>query len=379
MINAGRAYAMMKDSKIRMASLSIIVLMIIFLNVGQATDANKPTTWAETEIAAAVENHLVPEELQGNYQKDITRGQYVLLALKVFELTGKDVGLTDEQPFSDVSAHHYEKEIIKAFNAGIVKGDGKGNYHPDNLITREEIASLIYNLLKQITPDKDFTVKDYHQFADNSDISDWAMEYINFCFENNILTGYGGNKMAPKDHATIEQSIALLYRIANKENLLAKGVPAPLKLSDNSQTSETPPAEIVDQFVKNYGLDTYNVLANLSQNENIKIMNLREASTALLVSKFNSINMDFVGDEKSLFGMVYDTTDELFTSVFRQLIETFKDPESIVAYFDDKASQMKSNKEIDIYELVNDNCLVMIETKQDEDAQKIYFVTFIQR
>ena len=139
--------------------IAFVSVLMVFTSAATAEDTtadtqNKPSHWAEQEVSEAIEKGLVPKQLQSNYQSNINRSQYVLLALKVFDTTGKDVDIKESRPFNDVLNHEYEQEIVKAFNAGIVKGDGKGNFHPDNFITREEIASLVVNLLMQITPIK---------------------------------------------------------------------------------------------------------------------------------------------------------------------------------------------------------------------------------
>ncbi|WP_252891599.1 S-layer homology domain-containing protein [Thermoclostridium stercorarium] len=211
-------------SRFKKIIVSAIAGMVFFATVNvnalaqASTDTkSQPSHWAEEEISEAIAKGLVPEELQTNYQSNIKRYEYVLLALKVFDKTGKQVNTENEKPFNDVLNHKYEQEIVRAYNAGIIKGDGKGNFFPDNYITRQEIASLVVNLLMRISPEKDFSVKNSYEYSDESEISDWAKYYIDYCFENKILTGYGNNVIDPKGNATIEQSIALLYRLAKNE------------------------------------------------------------------------------------------------------------------------------------------------------------------
>ena len=126
-------------------NISLIAFIAILLSIfGQTSFAtNQPSSWAEPEIYAAIEKKLVPSVLQGNYQTNIKRYEYVLLALEVFNLSGKTAEIADSNPFKDTENHPYEADIIKAYNAGIIKGDGKGNFFPDNNITRQEIASWL--------------------------------------------------------------------------------------------------------------------------------------------------------------------------------------------------------------------------------------------
>jgi len=361
-----------------------VVAVLAFIPVYSAgaaapeTEPDKPSGWAEAEVYAAIQEGLVPEELQGNYQKNITRSHYVLLALKAFNLSGKTAETKEERPFMDTSNNVYEAEIIRAFNAGIVKGDGKGNFFPENFITREEIASLVVNLLKQVSPDKDFTVKGKFEYADGSEISGWAKEYIDVCFENQILTGVGGNRIAPKGNASVEQSIALIYRLSQKEGLLNKHAYGKLKLDSTFNEKDEPDAATVNRFVSIYGEELFNVFRELSENPDISVTDIRGDSITLFLNDENTICMDTVHNEKRLLGMMHDINDELSVSVYKQLMNTFDNPEQGMLLFDEYIEGMKSNEVINIKEDIGEDGDFLIESQQ-EDSKIIYIIRFVQK
>lgn len=357
-----------------LAFIAMIITTIINL-AGQASD--KPSDWAQAEVFAAIDNGLVPEQLQKNYQNHITRYEYVLLALKVFDKTGKSVVVTDKTPFSDTKNHAYETEIIKAYNAGIVKGDGKGHFYPDKFITREEIASLIVNLLKQIAPAKDYTVKNKYTFADSNSIGDWAVYYIDYCYENKILNGYTGNRMDPKGNATIEQSIALLYRLANNEYLL-NSIYGTIEIYDEIAGIKSVDPHIVTSFVENYSIETFTVLKQLSINQNIGIMSLNEKSATLTVNN-NTITINNPDFEKNLIALVHNIHDDLFISAYKQLLSTFEGSEHGLDLFEEYVEKMKANEEIDIFTKVNDTHIFSVETLHDDSGKNSYMISYAQR
>lgn len=359
-------------------NISLIAFIAILLSIfGQTSFAtNQPSSWAEPEIYAAIEKKLVPSVLQGNYQTNIKRYEYVLIALEVFNLSGKTVEIADSNPFKDTENHPYEADIIKAYNAGIIKGDGKGNFFPDNNITRQEIASLVVNLLNQISPDRDFTLKGTYQYADSAQLSDWAVYYVDYCFENGILNGYGGNVMDPLGNATIEQSIALLYRLANTEHLL-ESVYGTLILSDISLEDNTPSVQIVNQFVDCYGIETFNVLKELSNNQNIGIISLWESSTVVAVGD-NTISLNNNDFEKNIFALVHNATDDLLSTAFRQLLTTYDRHLEPLQLFDEYILKMKTNEEINISVQINDTDSFNIETLGESDERLVYKLYFIQ-
>lgn len=356
-----------------LAFLIGVIMMLTFSLTGQA--AEKPSDWAEAEVASAIDHDIVPEQLQKNYQSNIKRSEYVLLALKVFDKTGKSVVIADNTPFSDTKNHTYETEIIRAYNAGIVKGDGKGHFFPDNFITREEIASLVVNLLKQISPDRNYELKSTYQYADRSMIADWATYYIDYCYENKILNGTGNNKMDPKGNATIEQSIALLYRLANSEKLLESAY-GTIQINDETAGSIAADPRTIENFVKNYSVDTFNALKQLSENENIAILSLGGKSTFLSV-KSNTIMLNDEDNQVDLAVLIHDVNDELILSSYKQLLSTFKVSEQGIALFDGYVIKMKANEWIDSYTAINETTGFLVQTLNDVSGKNSYKVTYI--
>lgn len=362
--------------------LAIMVLTIPVYSVGEdgmLSKENRPSDWAEAEVYAAIGADLVPEGLQAHYQENITRSQYVLLALRVFDISGKGPVYNETKPFSDVSGHMQEADIVRAYNAGIVKGDGKGHFFPDNEITREEISSLIVNLLMQISPGKDYTPKNAYEFADGDKISDWAKNYIYYCFENEILRGTGNNeqgiaKMSPKDGATIEQSIILLYRLANKEGLLNKPDYGTIRLYPEEEDVD---AETVEQFVSTFGESTFNTMKELSQNENIEVRDMRGESITMKISDTNTINLDQKKFEKNLFGLFFDINDETSVKAYKQLMKTFDESEEGLKLFDEYLPRLKEGEQLEVYEEINEKYIFVIKSSVEESGI-VYSISYIE-
>jgi hypothetical protein len=345
---------------------------------GMESKENRPSDWAETEIYAAIEEGLVPEGLQAHYQENITRSQYVLLALRVFDLSGKDLINNEAEPFSDSLNHNLKADITRAYNAGIIKGDGKGHFFPDNEITREEISSLIVNLLMQITPERNFNPKQDYEYADTKEISDWAKNYINYCFENQILNGTGKNeqglaKMAPKGQATIEQSIALLYRLVTKEDLKSKNY-GTIKLSlDNKEVESS----IIEEFVSTFGESTFDTMKELSLTGDVDVSDMRGKSITMIISDFNTINLDQKKFERNLFGLFFDINDEKSINVYKQLMKTFEESEKALKLFEEYLPQLQKGEPIEVYDEIGEDYIFVI-NYSDDDSGIVYSISYVE-
>lgn len=364
----------------RIIVFMVIAGMLTAVPVGalalSSAGTDRPSDWAVEEISDAIENGLVPEELQANYQTNIKRYEYVLLALKVFDKSGKYVNIVNEKPFNDVINHKYEKEIVRAYNAGIVKGDGKGNFFPDAYITRQEIASLVVNLLMQIAPEKDFSVKNSHEYADGDKISDWAKFYIDYCFENKILEGYGNNIIDPTGNATIEQSIALLYRLARNEGLVDASDEQVYGAVDIEDLSE----KIINKFTEEYNAETFNIIKEVSEKEDVDITSFNEKS-ATLSFKYNSISLNSPYFEKNIYAYVHDINEELFVETYKELLlKNFSGGEKGVSLFEQYIEKMKANEIIEVYEQIDETQEFVIQSDKDYTSDKVvYLIGFIQR
>jgi hypothetical protein len=59
--------------------------------------------------------------------------------------------LRNGEPFFDIGEDYpYIKEVKTLKQLGIIKGDGKGYFHPYDFITREEAMLMMYRVVKML-------------------------------------------------------------------------------------------------------------------------------------------------------------------------------------------------------------------------------------
>lgn len=110
--------------------------------------------------------------------------------------------------FSDVKeGRWYTPAICWAASAGVVKGYADGSYGPDDIITREQLALMLYRYAKA-PPAAD----DLSAFVDASAVSPWARDAMAWAVEQGILTGRGGGYLDPRGHATRAETAAMFAR-----------------------------------------------------------------------------------------------------------------------------------------------------------------------
>ena len=81
-------------------------------------------------------------------------------------------------------------EVLQA--VGVMVGDEKGNFNPDQNVTRNEMAVIMANLM-------DYRVASYAGTSPFTDVPEWAEPYVAACYTNGITSGvsatqYGGDQ-----------------------------------------------------------------------------------------------------------------------------------------------------------------------------------------
>lgn len=115
--------------------------------------------------------------------------------------------------YSDVtSAHNVEAiEVMKA--AEVMIGDDQGNFNPDKVVTRAEMAVVVCKLLYG----QDLSVASFADVATYSDVPAWAQGYVNLCSNLGIVAGVGGGKFDPNATVTTAQAALMLLRALEVE------------------------------------------------------------------------------------------------------------------------------------------------------------------
>ena len=111
--------------------------------------------------------------------------------------------------YADVSSEHNKEAIEVLETVGIMTGDENGNFNPDALVTRNEMAVVMSNLM-------DYRVANYKGTSPFTDVPAWAEPYVAACYTNGITSGvsattYGGDQSVTTAQAALMLMKALGY------------------------------------------------------------------------------------------------------------------------------------------------------------------------
>lgn len=205
--------------KFILAIMSLLIAIVIIPNITYADSdllQNKidiPSDWAKEDVNAAIKNELVPDRVQGEYKKSITREEFSEIAVKLYEsISKKKPILPEENPFLDTQ----NTEIIIANKLGIIKGKEAGIFAPDDIITREEISVILYRTLQAAKPGYDYSEIQEYIFTDQDEISPWAYQAVAYLYCVEIVNGLADNNFNPKGEASRQEAIVLAERMYEK-------------------------------------------------------------------------------------------------------------------------------------------------------------------
>lgn len=118
--------------------------------------------------------------------------------------------------FSDVSSDsYYHDAVIWASNNQIVNGYNEMIFGADDAATREQMCSIIYRYAayKQYDTTQKLSLEKY---ADRTQISDYAVEAMEWGYANEIISGTSDITLSPQDYVQRCQVAAILQRFCSK-------------------------------------------------------------------------------------------------------------------------------------------------------------------
>ena len=209
----------MKRAK-RFLSILLTLCMVLGMVPGTVFAANsgvpftdvKEADWFYDAVQYVYENGMMSGTGTSTFSPDTTttRGMIVTI-LHRMEGTPSAAG----EEFTDVPAgQYYSNAVAWASANGIISGYGNGIFGPNDTITREQMATILYRYA-QFKGYETKTTGDISTFADGSQVSSYAVEAMNWAVGSGLISGVGNNTLAPKGSATRAQVAVILMRFCN--------------------------------------------------------------------------------------------------------------------------------------------------------------------
>ncbi len=190
--------------------------LMIGTNGGAAVQSDKSSFkdvkshWAEKEIEKMTTlGYIKGSDSKFRPDDSITRGEFVSLIVRILALETDSY----ETSFKDVSSDDwFAPYIASAVSEGIIKGYDDDTFKADNPISREEISSILSNIINIDLSEED-EEKIIGQFRD--EVSTWAKTYVAQAVKSGLIEGFPDGSFKGSTNATRAQSAVMLLRFFN--------------------------------------------------------------------------------------------------------------------------------------------------------------------
>lgn len=166
--------------------------------------------WFYDDVAYAYVNGLMQGTSDTTFDPHGVTSRGVIVTV-LYRLEGEPA-VAGSCPFDDVaSGKYYENAVTWAAANNIVEGYGNAKFGPDDSITREQMAAILYHYEQY--KGGGFAGSWYFplNYPDAAEVSDWADEAMHWCVMNGIIQGSDG-KLLPDGNAERCQAAAILHR-----------------------------------------------------------------------------------------------------------------------------------------------------------------------
>ena len=172
--------------------------------------------WYHTGVDFMVRNGFMNGVADDAFDVDgnLTRAQLVTI---LYRIAGEPES-TATNPFADVAdGQWYTNAVIWAAENGIVKGVNTTTFAPNDQITREQIATILFRYAKAEKVEGKLA-----GFPDAGKVSDYAADAMAWAVEQGLINGIsesdGKTYLAPQETATRAQIAVILMRYLTAEN-----------------------------------------------------------------------------------------------------------------------------------------------------------------
>ncbi len=145
-------------------------------------------------------------------QGNMTRAMLVTV-LHRLEGTSAAAGVSG---FEDVpSDTWYTAAVAWARESGVVKGYSDTQFGPDDFITREQMATILYRYTE--SKGKDVSqAAELSRYSDENEISEWALRAMGWANAEGYITGRSDTTLNPKETATRAEVATILMRYCQR-------------------------------------------------------------------------------------------------------------------------------------------------------------------
>ena len=200
-----------------------VTVSAVFVSEDQGEIAEEPLpftdvasdAWYAQAVAYVYRQGLMSGTAQDRFSPDLTTNRAMLVTI-LYRLAGSPA-VDGGSAFTDVSGGDwFASGVAWASANGIVTGYGDGRFGPNDPITREQMATILYRyagFAGQSTAGR----ADLSGYTDAGQVSPYAAEAMGWAADRGLITGVSAGTLAPGGSATRAQVATILMRFCQTD------------------------------------------------------------------------------------------------------------------------------------------------------------------
>lgn len=180
------------------------------------SDVAGPNDWSHEGIDYCVRRSLMVGTGAGTFSPGMncSRAQIVQI---LYNLSGDKTDYSRYYlPFTDVApgAWYYDA-VAWAYTNNVVSGTSETTFAPNDVITREQMAVILYGYTAEFAPEFTGNAASLNTFPDAGSVANWAYAAMSWAVGNGLISGMGSggvSYLAPQGSATRAQASAIIMR-----------------------------------------------------------------------------------------------------------------------------------------------------------------------
>ncbi len=326
--------------------LSIVMLLSVTMlafagaeqSMSDGTPLAPPSDWAVESVEKAKALKIINDDVVYRYRMSISREEFCELIYNYCYNVVKEVGIaTGENPFIDTS----NSNVIRLNKMGIINGKSATEFAPNDFLTREEAATILFRMIDKVHPDW-AAHQVYYMFDDEDNISDWSMNSIQTICNMGIMEGVGNNKFAPKDTFTTEQAIATIVRVNKGFNQENDNLTFADKLNQNMPNDKNymiSPLSIKMALLMAANGATGETQEEILKATGVKDLNVYNESTRQMLDKYSESDILKLNVSNSIW-INSDKTPQRFSNDYKETLAKNFDATSDIVTDEDAVSKI---------------------------------------
>jgi hypothetical protein len=179
--------------------------------------------WAKNAVNDMGSRMIVTGMGNGIYEpgRNITRAEFAAIVVRAM---GLEKGMT-ESAFGDVSAlDWFNGYVDTATDYSLIAGYNGESYGPNDLITREQVISILARAMKltglsvSLTDSETSTLLE--KYSDGATVSSYAKTSAAMCIKTGVVTGSSTTTLSPKSYVTRAEVAVMVQRLLQRSGLI---------------------------------------------------------------------------------------------------------------------------------------------------------------